>query len=229
MSRKSIGIIFIIIIVGIGIIYLVFEPAPRDSSAQPTDQEQACLYTGGIITTSLCCKTEGDFPNTCLAGTCACPLENSDQIRRCFCGQNKCFDGKQCITLDEISVFLRRLIAETKIDFSWAKQAKFQWLIEAEPDLEEIDVEGKEIEAEKLTAEQEAQIQGFFIANGFSNDFYNQTESPVVKLTSFKKEQLVCIMISGITGYKKAEGDWTPPATTTRDIDLKCGKLEVTP
>jgi hypothetical protein len=68
-----------------------FSPCP----AAPT-QETACLSSGGQATSSLCCKSADDFPNTCLVGACGCSPDNSKSIKTCDCGEGKCFDGATC-------------------------------------------------------------------------------------------------------------------------------------
>ncbi|MBZ9572273.1 hypothetical protein KJA15_03010 [Patescibacteria group bacterium] len=58
---------------------------------------EACVNSGGEITTSLCCKATSDYPNLCLVGPCGCSPDNSHQVKVCDCGEGKCFDGEQCI------------------------------------------------------------------------------------------------------------------------------------
>jgi len=99
MSKTIIAIIIVIIIVGLG--YWVYQSTitPEELS----EKEQACINSGGKISTSLCCKTTGDFPNTCLVGPCTCAPENSHKVKICDCGPDKCFDGEKCILLEESS------------------------------------------------------------------------------------------------------------------------------
>jgi hypothetical protein len=61
-----------------------------------TNKERACLISGGTVTTSLCCKTTTDFPNTCLIGACGCSPEYSHEVKVCDCGLDKCFNGIRC-------------------------------------------------------------------------------------------------------------------------------------
>lgn len=61
---------------------------------------EACINSGGEITTSLCCKSANDYPNLCLIGACGCSPDNSHQIKVCDCGQGKCFNGSACIVLE---------------------------------------------------------------------------------------------------------------------------------
>jgi hypothetical protein len=60
--------------------------------------ETSCLTSGGLINTSLCCKSVNDFPNTCLLGACGCSSENSHEVRICECPKDKCFDGNRCVS-----------------------------------------------------------------------------------------------------------------------------------
>lgn len=55
-----------------------------------------CSLSGGTITTSLCCKATGYFPNTCLIGACSCSPSNSHEVKTCDCGMDKCFNGIFC-------------------------------------------------------------------------------------------------------------------------------------
>ncbi|MGC9310308.1 MAG: hypothetical protein ACP5E4_01135 [Candidatus Aenigmatarchaeota archaeon] len=66
-----------------------------------------CINSGGVVTTSLCCKSAGAFPNTCVIGACGCSPENSHEVDFCECGGGKCFDGQKCVAVGgaEISSF----------------------------------------------------------------------------------------------------------------------------
>ncbi|PIR72356.1 MAG: hypothetical protein COU42_01690 [Candidatus Nealsonbacteria bacterium CG10_big_fil_rev_8_21_14_0_10_36_24] len=60
-------------------------------------KEKLCIDSGGTASTSLCCKEVSDFPNLCLIGACGCSPENSHEIKTCDCGEEKCFNGKECV------------------------------------------------------------------------------------------------------------------------------------
>jgi len=70
-----------------------------DKLGSKTKKEKSCLNSGGIVTMSLCCESSSDFPNTCLIGACGCSPTDSHQIKICDCGEDKCFDGEQCVNL----------------------------------------------------------------------------------------------------------------------------------
>lgn len=94
MSKIIIAIIVIVIVAGLG--YCVYQStlAPEEL----TGIEQNCIDSGGQISTLLCCKSTGDFPNLCLIGVCGCSPDNSHQVKICDCGPDQCFNGSQCIS-----------------------------------------------------------------------------------------------------------------------------------
>jgi len=79
------------------------DPVEKDAgttSQEKTDTKQACLMSGGRIAASLCCKSANDFPNSCLIGSCGCSPDDSKATMICECGEGKCFDGTECVTLE---------------------------------------------------------------------------------------------------------------------------------
>ena len=66
-------------------------------SIKGTAIEEACVSSGGIVETVLCCNSAKDFPNSCLIGACGCSPANSHQVNICNCGEGKCFNGSSCI------------------------------------------------------------------------------------------------------------------------------------
>jgi hypothetical protein len=62
--------------------------------------EQACVGSGGTVSTSLCCAGVGDFPNTCSIGACGCSPQASHEVQICNCGAGKCFGEASagCVT-----------------------------------------------------------------------------------------------------------------------------------
>ena len=94
--KKIITIISVIAIAGIGYWLYQSMTTPEELSAK----EQACINSGGQVSTSLCCQATGDFPNLCLVGPCGCSPNNSHQVKICNCEEGKCFDGNTCIALE---------------------------------------------------------------------------------------------------------------------------------
>jgi hypothetical protein len=91
MFKRIIFISILVVIIGIG--YWAYRSKPEEL----TVTEKACLSSGGQVSYSSCCKSAGDFPNLCLIGACGCSLGNSSQVKKCDCGEGKCFDGKECV------------------------------------------------------------------------------------------------------------------------------------
>jgi len=65
-----------------------------------SEMEQACIDSGGTVSTSMCCESTNDFPNTCVVGACGCALEDSHEVKVCECGTDKCFDGTECVDIE---------------------------------------------------------------------------------------------------------------------------------
>ena len=66
-----------------------------------TEQEQACIDSGGEVSTLSCCKSTSDFPDLCVVGACGCSSENSHEVKICDCGTDKCFNGTECVAIIE--------------------------------------------------------------------------------------------------------------------------------
>jgi len=222
MSKTIITIIIIIIVVGLG--YWIYQSTPEELS----EKEQACVNSGGQVSASLCCKATGDFPNLCLIGPCGCSPENSHEVKICDCGPDKCFNGSECVSSDEILTLLEDLEQETGIDFSEIQELEFKWIVKVDPEIGEEAVAGKGFEANVISSEQYDSIHPFFIDSGFKTDVYNLAAGTISELRGYKKDKAVCAVAGGLTGYKEAEGQWIPPDTNNWDIIVKCGNVEKT-
>jgi hypothetical protein len=53
-----------------------------------------CTSTGGRIETAMCCRSSGDFPDSCLTGACGCSPSNSHSVAICACPNHGCFSTK---------------------------------------------------------------------------------------------------------------------------------------
>ena len=122
---------------------------------------------------------------------------------------------------------LKELQRETEIDFSEIQSLEFKWVVKVDPKVEEVNIEGKGFEARGIPAEQELKVTEFLTNNGFKKDLYNMADGTVAGLTGYKKDQIVCVVAAGASGYKEATGQWVPPDWDKKDIDIKCGKLEM--
>jgi len=214
MSKTIIAIIIIIVVAGLS--YWIYQSvlAPEELS----EIEEACINSGGQVSTSLCCKITGDFPNLCLIGPCGCSPENSHEVKVCDCGPDKCFDGSECVSLDEVSVLLESLEQETGIDFSEIQPVDFKWVVKVDPKVEEEAVSGKGFEAERISSEQYDSVESFLADRGFEVDLYNMADGTFVGLKGYKKDQIVCTVSGGST----------PQEPDINNVTVRCGKLEIT-
>ena len=85
-----------------------------------SDQHQACLDAGGSIKDMLCCKSQQDWPDMCLMGSCGCGPDDSHKIKVCDCGPDKCFDGETCIVAaDKTDSYIDYVNTEAGYSFSY--------------------------------------------------------------------------------------------------------------
>jgi len=59
--------------------------------------KEVCVGSGGRVVSNPCCKSIGDYPDLCLVGACGCSPEKSHQVKVCDCGEDKCFNGDECV------------------------------------------------------------------------------------------------------------------------------------
>ena len=80
--------------------------------------------------------------------------------------------------------------------------------------------------AERISSAQYDSIKSFLLGKGFKKDPYNMADGMVSGLKGYKKDQTVCIIFGGATGYKETEGQWIPPGSDIKDVTVICGELE---
>lgn len=222
MNKKTIIIIIITIIVIAGIGYWIYQ-----STIEPeeiTEQEQACIDSGGEVRTSPCCEATGDFPNLCLIGPCGCSPDSSREIKICDCGPDKCFDGSKCVFLDEILNLFENLEQETGIDFSEEQEVEFQWYVEEDGKLSQVTIQGKGFEVKGVSSEDYRNVESFFRDKDFEIDLYNIASGTVVGLIGYKKGEIVCTIV----GRMWLDEQGMLVEEDKNDIEVKCGKTAET-
>jgi len=222
MNKKTIIIIIIAIIIIAGIGYWIYQS--MTTPEELTEKEQACINSGGKVSTSLCCGATDDFPNFCLIGPCGCSPENSHEVKTCDCGPDKCFDGNKCVSLDETSGLLRDLKQETGIDFSEEKDVEFPWYIDAGGGSGEVAIQGKGFEVMGVSSQDHKDVESFFENNGFEIDLYNVASGTVAGLTGYKRGEIVCT----VAGRMWLDKEGIPIEEDKNDVEVKCGKLAET-
>jgi len=130
---------------------------------------------------------------------------------------------------DEISTLLEELKTETEIDFSEVSLGEFQWKAKEGEEVKDFSVEGKSFEVKEISSEDYNKIDSFFKNKEFEVDLYNVSSGTVSGSVGYKKDNIVCLVQGGITGYKEAEDNWVPPDSDKKDVEVKCGKAESLP
>jgi len=129
---------------------------------------------------------------------------------------------------EDPSLFLMTLKKETKIDFSDIQDIEFNWVLEVKPEVNEITINGKGFEAMRVLEQKYQKAISFLKDRDFAIDISNIADGAgtVGGLIGYKKDNIVCALAAGFTGYKEAEGQWIPPETDKYDIEIKCGQYE---
>ena len=128
---------------------------------------------------------------------------------------------------DELSLFLMTLENETKIDFSDIQDIEFNWVLEVKPERHETTVKGKGFEAVRVSEQKYQKATSFLENKDFAIDIPNIADGAgtVGGSIGYKKDNIVCTLVAGFTGYKEAEEQWIPSETDKYDIEIKCGRF----
>ena len=128
---------------------------------------------------------------------------------------------------DEISEILKELKQEIAIEAD-IQSTELKWIVNVDPKVQDVSIEAKGFEVKRISEEQFTKIDSFLKNKGFELDLYNMADGTFVALKGYRKDQLVCAVSGGTTGYKEAEGQWIPSEPDKYDITIKCGRLEKT-
>jgi inhibitor of cysteine peptidase len=127
---------------------------------------------------------------------------------------------------DAPTVTLEGVAKEMEISYPEIDEKEFDWSIEKEDNIQAISITGKGFEATEVPNDQYLKVDQYFLDQGFQRDVYNIAAGTVGELTGYKKDQLVCVVVSGFSGYKEAVGQWIPPDPQKKDVDAYCGTTE---
>ena len=127
-------------------------------------------------------------------------------------------------TKDDIVVLLENLQKETGIDFSSVEDSEIDWQIKKEEGARQISLVAKSFEAERISDQKYQMIDSFLKKNGFEIDVYNISAGTISGATGYRREETVCSVIGGVTGYQEATGQWIPSEPDKKDVRVKCGQ-----
>lgn len=127
---------------------------------------------------------------------------------------------------DAPTVTLEKVAKEMEISYPEIAEKEFDWSVEKDESIQAISITGQGFEATEVPNDQYLKVDEYFVAQGFERDVYNIAAGTVGELTGYKKDQLVCVVIAGFSGYKEASGQWIPPDPQKKDVDAYCGITE---
>ena len=126
--------------------------------------------------------------------------------------------------VDQIEKILMEAKNVTELNFSEIKNSEFGWLKDATST--QTTISGKEISISNISVSEQENIDYFLIAKGFVKNNTNVARGTVSELQGYEDGTMVCIIISGLTGYKDAPIDWVSN-NDNKDVNLACGFFEV--
>jgi len=122
--------------------------------------------------------------------------------------------------IDEATQVLEELQQKTGLSFSMINTVNFEWHTTEE----KLIIQGKSFEATEITNEEYDKVEIFLLAEGFELNEMNIAAGTVSDLSGYQRNNMVCVIVGGFSGYKDASEDWTP-VSDVNDIEVSCGEL----
>ena len=130
--------------------------------------------------------------------------------------------------VDENTQMLEKIEQGTGIDFSQINNTEFKWVAAIDSldvNSEELIIQGKSFEAMGITNEEYNRVDTFLLTEGFELDGMNIASGAFSGLNGYQKDDIVCVVAGGFSGYKNASEDWVP-VENINDIEISCGELK---
>jgi len=150
------------------------------------------------------------------------PDSMSEECRELLFDDNCTEVCRASLPSDEDTGLLELLEKETGIGFSDTGDLEISWKTVVGDQL----VKAQGLEAKRISDQQYRAVESFFVEQGFEIDIYNVLAGTISGATGYIKGKNVCTVSGGVTGYKEATGQWIPPETDEKDVEIKCGLLE---
>lgn len=124
---------------------------------------------------------------------------------------------------DSTTVILESAAKEIGVAYPDIKDGELDWNFQKGDSVRTISVAGKGFEAVEISADSSEKLDSYFANLGFVLDVYNVSAGTMSWVDGYKKEQTVCVVVNGFSGYKKAGDQWIPSDPSKLDIDIHCG------
>lgn len=102
---------------------------------------------------------------------------------------------------------------------------ELKWAVEEEEGLNEVSIKLNTLKANSISIREGEDIKTYLTDQEFDPISINLPLKKYAEISGYKKGNVVCLVLSGPTGYKEAPDDWTPPNPDLRDIDIRCGEM----
>lgn len=144
-------------------------------------------------------------------------------------GYTWCEEKKKCLRLweepcvqDGVFEFLQEMESTTGIEFSGSMPREFEWKTQQGG----LKIQGRRYDSIRIAFDDAQKVDRFLKNKGYKIDLSNTEAGTVSTTTGYVKQPMLCLSISGPTGYKYAsEDDWEPPEPNLYDIEVYCGLI----
>ena len=201
MLKKVLVVLFsVIIIAGIIILYfLLSEPSSNSESSIPSKEKQ---LIGG-----------GKDKHGCLTAA----------------GYSWCEEKQKCLRVweegcDQITTLLTRIKSDTQVELTSLKDVSFDWYM-SDTKNSAVLISGYSIEAYNVSDDDFTRIKAYFADNSYELDVFNNSAATTIGIAAYRKDQVVCLLISAEAGGINKGDSLVKPEAGTSDVQIKCGLI----
>lgn len=108
---------------------------------------------------------------------------------------------------------------------SQVEPATLNWFFEERGQVKDVWIRGSGFALKAVPTANSEQMEAALIDQGFELDLLNMADGTVAGLRGYQKNDLVCLVIVGFSGYKETDVEWTPSDMDKKDVEVKCGLL----
>ena len=205
----------------IGLIFVVFSGCAYEDDISPVVNDTPETNTEEVTATT---PTEELIGGERDEHGCLGPAGYSwcEQKQKCLrAWEETCNPAEPINTTSELMTRLKAYNREKSDTTLVSAVGQFKWKTENG----EIVVDGETLHSEKISKDALNMLSDFFLNYGFEKNDLNITAGTVYGAEGYTKDNFVCIVKSGLTGYRESDDDWIPPEPDKYDVKIKCGSI----
>lgn len=168
------------------------------------------------LATMCCDKKGGEYFYE--HGNIFCRMASGEVINAWIFLRENCLSSRE----KDLSSFLKELKEQTAIGFSDVYRSTLDW--NTNEGTEHLD--GKGFEAQAITFREYNSVYSFFQEKGFQSNPYNIAAGTISEVHGYQKNHQVCVIVGGVSGFEKNDGQWSPERMSKRDVEVNCAFLE---